>query len=170
MFLLELYLKNREAKIKRWHDYGIQWLKEKNGTSSYSYYDMGDYEKKFPYPAIRWKKVASVVLPILGALTITSLLVVYIATRPPKPIDPNNPNDCSTVVKKGDKVAVSGGNFDGSEGDIIEQKKDCSVNLRLTKSTFSTKRCKDLDYNDCGGAKDDGTILNVDRSSNIIKL
>ena len=173
MFLFEQYLKKRRRKIQAWKREGEEWVNEKNSKSGYSMYSLADYARANPSPYGETKDILTVVWCVfVGIVVSTGLTFVFwnLFTAPPKKVDPNNPNGCDVLVKKGDLVAVTAGPFEGSEGTIINQLKNCSVNLRLTKSTMSDKRCEELDYSDCGFAKDNGTILNVDTEKNIIKL
>lgn len=170
MFVFELYIKSRQAKERAWRKRGEEWVKEKNSTSNYSYYSFDDYERKFPCPVIRWGKVAAVVLPILGITAVVALGILAIVTAPPKKVDPNNPNDCATVVKKDDKVAIVGGDFEGSKGTVISQDKECVVNLTLTESLWGMEKCKKVNRTYCKEARENGQILKVENSEDILKL
>ena len=158
IFVFENLRKSRQKRIKDWERTGQEWLDKKNEGRSYSVYSFRDYERKYPKP-ITLAKVAGTVLPILGGIGVVALLVTYVVTLPPKKVDPNNPNDCSVVVKKDDKVAIRGGRFDGSEGVVVSQNNDCEVSVKLTKSLWTMKRCKENDE-----------ILRVEKSSDITKL
>lgn len=170
MFLLELYLKSRQAKLRAWRRRGEEWVREKNNASNYSHYDFDDYAKKFPCPVIQWGKVLAVVLPILGIGTVAALGILAIVTAPPKKVDPNNPNDCTTVVKKDDKVGVTGTDFKGSKGTVLVQREDCSVIMNLEESTYTMEICERIDKNYCTNAQAKGTILRVEKSSDVVKL
>lgn len=170
IFVLELLLKKRQKKVRDWEKTGKEWVKNHNGSASYAIYSFNDYEQRFPKP-LDIKKTIAIVLPMLVAAAILVSFIAYIVTRPPKPVDPNNPHDCSVAVKKGDKVAVSGGDFDGSEGTVVEQRDDCDTNIRLTKSTYSFDICrKSHSEGVCANTKENGTILKVGQSDQLIKL
>lgn len=118
-----------------------------------------------------WKQIIQQGAPIIFITLVVIASITFIATRPPKKIDPNNPNGCSPMVKKDDKVAVQTSDFDGSEGIVIQQKEDCTVDLRLTKSTYTFEICKKS--NDdfyCKNTKEIGTILHVNNNDHIVKL
>jgi hypothetical protein len=170
MFLIELYLKKRKAKLRAWERAGKEWVEERNKASSYNAYSFEDYAKRYPAPVFPWKKVLSIVFTSLACIAIVTFVVWRIASIPPKKIDPNNPNDCSTVVKKGDKVGVTGGDFEGSKGVVIEQRKDCSVNLTLTESTWTYDQCHKKSSGYCSESKEKDEILTVDHSQDIVKL
>lgn len=164
IFVLESYLKNRRAKVEAWEKSRAEWA----NSGSYRY--SRDYESVVPYPIIRWGRIASMSIPFLiGGIVITTLGIA-IATAPPKKVDPNNPHDCSVVVHKGDKVGVTGTKFEGSNGVVIDQRSDCSVNLTLTHSTWGVGRCKQVDGDYCDKPKEDGEILTVENSKDIVKL
>jgi hypothetical protein len=170
MFLLELYLKGRQAKLRAWRKRGEEWVSKRNSGAGYSVYHFEDYERAFPSPVFPFKKVATFVLPGIGAVAVLSLIVWGIITAPPKKVDPNNPNDCTTVVKKGDKIGIIAGDFNGSKGTVIDQRKDCSVNLTLDMSTYTLDMCKKIGKGYCDSAKENGAILSIGKSSDIVKL
>lgn len=170
MFIIQRYLQRREELIHDWETAGRAWVKEKNDDEyRYHRYSLSDYASNHPYPVVRLRPILATVFPILIVITVVSSVVLYTVTRPPKPVDPNNPNDCSNLVKKGDNVIVTEGDFRDSTGTILEQKKDCSVNITLTKSTYTHKEAQDQGYQG-RDAREVGETLNVDRQENFTKL
>lgn len=168
MFAIESYFKNRKAKIDAWKAAGKVWLKQGDG-----YYRrvLEDYEIEHPYPVIMWSRVAARLAPVALGLSAIGLVVLMFALAPEPKKDANNPNGCDVVVKKGDKVAVQSGSFDGSEGTVIQQSKGCDVDLRLTKSTYTFATCRAQTATGyCDKTKEIDTVLNVDRNGKIIKL
>jgi len=169
IFVFESLLENRKAKVDAWREQGQRWVKARNATSSYAHYSFEDYERRNPAP-LSVKKVASFVLPGIAVGAVVAFAIWGIASVPPKKVDPNNPHDCSVVVKKDDKVAVTYGPFVGSEGTVINQEDGCGVNIKLTKSTNTREDCVKKGYQDCRSEKNIGDELNVDTSQNITKL
>ncbi len=167
MFLLELYLQNRKAKVEAWRKRGEEWL-----VDHPNYYSFEDYERKYPKPVFPWKTFFGALPIVLVAITVITTVVVHIATAPPPKVDPNNPHGCEQVVKKGDRVAVTYGDFVGSEGVVIQQGNglpdDCGANIKLTKSTNTRDECAKV-HNDCRRERNVGEELYVDSSGNFTK-
>tara|TARA_B100001245_G_C22890259_1_gene428679 strand:- start:438 stop:953 length:516 start_codon:yes stop_codon:yes gene_type:complete len=171
MFLLERPLRKRREKINNWNKQADAWAAEMNEKYG-GEYDRDTYERRSgtrPYRPIG--EVFTVVFVPAGIIAVVSLVIVYILTRPPKPVDPDNPNDCKTVVKKGDDVGIIAGDFNGSKGTVIQQEDGgCAITLTLTESTYTMKRCKEIDYGYCTDVREDGEILKIDNSSDVVKL
>lgn len=170
MFVFELLTKNRRKKIEEWRKDGEAWIKKRNELSGYSVYTFENYEAHFPMPVTNYKKISAVVLPILAVIAVVVCLIGYVVTLPPKKVDPKNPNGCAVLVAKGDKVGVLGGDFDGSKGTVIDQRSDCSVHLTLDVSTYTFEKCEKVNKEYCNSTKENGAILKVNKSADIVKL
>jgi hypothetical protein len=168
IFVLESFRKNREAKVAAWEKARDEWV------SASSYRSRSDYGIRNPRPGIPWEIVARLgAIAAMGAVIIALLTTIIRNAPTGMEVDksPSNPKGCHVVVNKGDKVAVQGGDLDGSEGTVIQQTDNCSVDLRLTKSTYTRDYClKNSSPGYCDKTKENDTILNVENSKQIIKL
>lgn len=172
IFVLDSYLKRYKAELREWENNARDWAARKNaGGYSYHYYSYKEYPVRRPgIPVIKWAIVLPIVLMPLFVVGMVTLLSAGAPTGAEVDKTAQNPNGCHVVVQKGDKVAIKDGDFAGSKGDVISQDNDCHVNLTLTDSTWSMDRCKKVDRTYCQEAKDNGNILTVNSSKDIIKL
>ena len=168
IFVLESYKKNRRAKIEAWEKARDEYL------GNNRYYSRGDYAARYPRPGISWGRLVAVLPFLLVPLMVGGVLTALIKSAPTgAEVDKSasNPHGCHVIVNKGDKVAVQGGDFDGSEGIIVDENDSCYVHLTLTKSTYTREYClKNSSPGYCDKTKENGSILTVDNSKNIIKL
>lgn len=171
IFLIEQLIKNVKAKERAWERKGKKWVEERNSYNKYIRYSLKDYAKENPSPSQKIRQVFSTLVSLLIGLAIACLITWGIVSASSVKPDPNNPNNCSLLVKKDDKVAVTYGPFVGSEGTVIEQdKKGCGVKIRLTKSTNTRNECVEKKYKDCRAEKNVGEELYIDTSRNITKI
>lgn len=172
IFVIESFLKRRRTELKEWENEAREWAAKKNSNQySYASYSYKDYPVRRPgLPIVKWAMVLPIVLMPLLVFGMVALITAGAPTGAEVDKTASNPNGCTTVVQKGDKIALKDGDFAGSKGEVISQDNNCNVNLTLTDSTWSMDRCKKVDRTYCQEAKDNGNILTVNNSKDIIKL
>jgi len=168
VFLVELYLKKRRAKIVAWEKARDQWIAD----DEYGYRDSRDWERIHPYPVKRWGKIIGNIVPFV-VVVIIPVLAVFMITQPDSKHDNKKASvtqQCENRVKKGDSVGINYGDFKGSKGTIIRQTKDCAVDITLTDSTNTFDQCKKADRGNCFDTLENSKMLHVDSQDNIVKL
>lgn len=166
IFVLEEFIRNRREKREAWLTRGHKWVSEKNEAIRYSMYSFDDYERNFPDPN-RPEKILGLTLVIsLVAFMVGWGIFILVS----QPVDSNNPNNCTLLVKKDDNVAVTFGSFVGSKGVVISQDKKCAIEMKLTESTNTRDECIKKGSKDCREERNTGETLTIGSSQHIIKL
>lgn len=166
IFIFELYLRNRRAKVKAWEKSRRDWV----NSGDYRY--TSDYERSHPYPVFKWKPfLINVTLPVVVGLIFAGCMVLAFKGADDSGTTKSTSKNCTTTVKKDEAVGVSYGSFQGSKGTVVRQNSNCSVDINLTDSTDSFDTCrKSNSDSSCEGTQENGSILHIDSSDNVIPL
>lgn len=174
MFVLTHYFKSRQGRVKAWEDAGKAEVRRHQANDNYNYYSFRDWELDNPKPVFDWGKFFAYALPVFVGVGVTIAVVFALTNHNPvaKTHHPNNnPSGCSVVVKKGQKIGVSYGDFQGSTGTVLRQNGDCSVDIILTDSSNTFDKCKKSDNSSyCSGTKENGATLHIVGSNNVVPL
>lgn len=171
MFVLEQFIKRQTSKRRAWEKRADKWVDKMTEEHGYGY-TRGHYSRRIePREFKTLGEIGMLILPYLIGSVLVGFFAWVIFFMPQPEPDPNNPHNCSVLVKKDDKVAVTYGPFVGSEGTVVEQDGNgCGVKMKLSKSTNTRDACVEKKRTDCREERNVGEELYVDSSKNITKI
>lgn len=165
IFVVELYLKSRRAKVVAWEKACAEWI----AADTYGYRDKRAWVRQHPYPVFQYSRVLRVLVPLVCVLlvfgTIASAIVHNNSNQPNKPKQATAKVEKKGDIKVGDKVQVVYGTFKDSVGEAIKVGEGDAI-IKLTNSTY-TKAMADVNNNSSLG-QDNGTLLKISSLDNLV--
>lgn len=170
IFVLEQYLKRREAAIRAWKDDGNKWVREKNSNSDYHHYGFDDWESGHPCPVIDFAAVVRVVTIAVVAVSLVTVVALFIFSHEPSKKDSKPKATTSQVQEKrgeykvGDTVQVVYGTYKDSVGVVIRDGEEGAI-IKLTESSYTKEMAA---ANNSSGGLDKGSLLTIGSRDNLV--